>query len=104
NFTGSCSARPPFKLPRSQVTVEPVMFLATFSVAMQAPLSTQYLWDRISEELGYNSSRTSECSNLSLNQDPLKKVAYHALDDYSKFHLSVVDQRRAHKDSGSPMS
>uniref|UniRef100_A0A3Q3X103 Proton-coupled folate transporter n=1 Tax=Mola mola TaxID=94237 RepID=A0A3Q3X103_MOLML len=71
--TGSCSARPPFKLPRSQVTVEPVMFLATFSVAMQAPLSTQYLWDRISEELGYNSSRTSECSNLTLNQDPLQK-------------------------------
>uniref|UniRef100_A0A3Q3X107 Proton-coupled folate transporter n=1 Tax=Mola mola TaxID=94237 RepID=A0A3Q3X107_MOLML len=70
---GSCSARPPFKLPRSQVTVEPVMFLAMFSVAMQAPLSTQYLWDRISEELGYNSSRTSECSNLSLNQDPLQK-------------------------------
>nr|XP_046244877.1 proton-coupled folate transporter [Scatophagus argus] len=55
------------------VSVEPVMFLSMFSLALQAPLSTQYLWDRISEDLGYNGSKTSECSNSSARPDPLQK-------------------------------
>ncbi|XP_030250042.1 proton-coupled folate transporter isoform X2 [Sparus aurata] len=64
--------RPPFtcSLP---VTVEPVMFISMFALALQAPLSTQYLWDRISEDLGYNGSRRSECSNSSAPPDPLQK-------------------------------
>ncbi|XP_039986385.1 proton-coupled folate transporter isoform X2 [Xiphias gladius] len=40
---------------------------------LKAPLSTQYLWDRISEDLGYNGSRSSECSNGSVPHDPLQK-------------------------------
>lgn len=65
--------RPPYtcSLP---VTVEPVMFLSMFALALQAPLSTQYLWDRISEDLGYNGSKRSECSNSSAPLDPLQKV------------------------------
>lgn len=64
--------RPPFTccLP---VSVEPVMFLSMFSLALQAPLSTQYLWDRISEDLGYNGSKRSECGNSSTPPDPLQK-------------------------------
>lgn len=67
------SVRPPFPCPLP-VSVEPVLFLSMFSMALQAPLSTQYLWDRISEDLGYNGSRSSECSNSSVPPDPLQKV------------------------------
>lgn len=66
--------RPPYNVKCSAVTVEPVIFLAMFSVAMNGPLSTQYLWDRISEDVGYNGSKTSECSNGSIPPDPLQKV------------------------------
>ncbi|MED6233038.1 hypothetical protein ATANTOWER_006087 [Ataeniobius toweri] len=55
------------------VSVEPVLFLSMFSLALQAPLSTQYLWDRISEDLGFNGSKRSECSNSSVDPDPLQK-------------------------------
>ncbi|XP_029026339.1 proton-coupled folate transporter [Betta splendens] len=66
------SVRPPFScwLPAS---VEPVLFLSMFSLTLQAPLATQYLWDRISEDLGYNGSKRSECSNGSVTPDPLQK-------------------------------
>lgn len=67
------SVRPPFPCPLP-VSVEPVLFLSMFSIALQAPLTTQYLWDRISEDLGYNGSRSSECSNSSVPPDPLQKV------------------------------
>lgn len=67
------SGRPPFTCPLP-VSVEPVLFLSMFSLALQAPLSTQYLWDRISEDLGYNGSKRSECSNTSAPPDPLQKV------------------------------
>ncbi|KAI3353767.1 hypothetical protein L3Q82_004995 [Scortum barcoo] len=65
--------RPPFTCPLP-VSVEPVLFLSMFSLALQAPLSTQYLWDRISEDLGYNGSKRSECGNSSVSPDPLQKV------------------------------
>ncbi|CAG6003973.1 unnamed protein product [Menidia menidia] len=55
------------------VSVEPVLFLSMFSIALQAPLATQYLWDRVSEDLGYNGSRGSECGNGSVPPDPLQK-------------------------------
>eukprot|EP00064_Thunnus_orientalis_P006163 superscaffoldBa00000629_g6179 len=66
------SLRPPFSCPLP-LSVEPVLFLSMFSLALQAPLSTQYLWDRISEDLGYNGSKRSECSNSSVPPDPLQK-------------------------------
>ncbi|XP_034557710.1 proton-coupled folate transporter [Notolabrus celidotus] len=66
------SWRPPYtcSLP---VSVEPVMFLSMFSVALQSPLATQYLWDRISDDLGYNGSRGVRCSNSSDATDPLQR-------------------------------
>ena len=70
------SVRPPFTCPLP-VSVEPVMFLSMFSLALQAPLATQYLWDRISEDVGYNGSKRSECSNASAPPDPLQKVVNH---------------------------
>uniref|UniRef100_A0A8D3B730 Proton-coupled folate transporter n=1 Tax=Scophthalmus maximus TaxID=52904 RepID=A0A8D3B730_SCOMX len=72
NTTG-CSARPPPLACPLPVSVEPVLFLSMFSLALQAPLSTQYLWDRISEDLGYNGSKRSECGNSSASPDPLQK-------------------------------
>ncbi|RVE64758.1 hypothetical protein OJAV_G00129140 [Oryzias javanicus] len=65
------AARPPSRCPLP-VSVEPVLFLSMFSLVLQTPLATQYLWDRISEELGYNGSRRSEC-NSSEPADPLQK-------------------------------
>uniref|UniRef100_A0A8D0L4V0 Proton-coupled folate transporter n=1 Tax=Sphenodon punctatus TaxID=8508 RepID=A0A8D0L4V0_SPHPU len=40
--------------PRCRPTVEPVLFLGTAALSLQAPLCTQYLWDRLGAELGYN--------------------------------------------------
>lgn len=64
-----------FRLP--PVSVEPVVVLTMFSVALHDPLSTQYLWARISEDLSYNHTRTSGCgSSESSHQDPLQKVQH----------------------------
>ncbi|KAM4590329.1 proton-coupled folate transporter [Fundulus diaphanus] len=70
--TSSSSVPSPCACP-VPVSVEPVLFLSMFSLALQAPLSTQYLWDRISEDLGYNGSRRSECGNSSVEPDPLQE-------------------------------
>lgn len=70
-----CSCSPPFTCPLS-VTVEPVLFLSMFSLALQTPLYTQYLWERISEDVGYNGTREGGgCGNSSAEHDPLQKVA-----------------------------
>ncbi|XP_078140412.1 proton-coupled folate transporter isoform X1 [Centroberyx gerrardi] len=66
------SLRPPVACP-VPVSVEPVLFLSMFSLALQAPLATQYLWDRISEDLGYNGTRSGGCGNSSVPHDPLQK-------------------------------
>ncbi|XP_057695902.1 proton-coupled folate transporter [Corythoichthys intestinalis] len=63
---------PPFACPLP-VSVEPVMFLSVFAVVLQAPLTTQYLWDRISEDLEYNASKRSVCGNSSAEPDALQK-------------------------------
>jgi len=63
---------PPCSCPFS-VTVEPVMFLSTFSIVLQMPLYTQYLWERISEDVGYNGTKSGGC-NASTVHDPLLKV------------------------------
>ncbi|XP_059389789.1 proton-coupled folate transporter-like [Carassius carassius] len=63
---------PPCSCPFS-VTVEPVMFLSKFSIALQWPLSTQYLWDRFSEDVGYNGTKGGGC-NATVHDPLLKKV------------------------------
>uniref|UniRef100_A0AAV2IYK5 Proton-coupled folate transporter n=1 Tax=Knipowitschia caucasica TaxID=637954 RepID=A0AAV2IYK5_KNICA len=40
--------------------------------ALQGPLFTQYLWDRISEDVGFNSTKSQEC-NSSVPIDPTQK-------------------------------
>lgn len=60
-----------FRLPL--VSVEPVVVLTMFSVALHDPLATQYLWARISEDLRYNHTKTSGCGS---SQDPLQKVQH----------------------------
>ncbi|XP_036380603.1 proton-coupled folate transporter [Megalops cyprinoides] len=64
--------RPPFPCPLP-VSVEPVLFLAMFSLALQMPLYTQYLWDRISTDLGYNGTKSGGCGNSSGPPDALEK-------------------------------
>lgn len=76
--------RPPYTVKCSTPTVEPVIFLAMFSVAMNGPLSTQYLWDRISQDVGYNGSRMSVCTNGSSPPDPLQKVFKSCLNHWGR--------------------
>lgn len=71
--TSTCCPRP-IQATWRPVTVEPVMFLVMFSLALNVPLSTQYMWDRISEDLGFNGSRSSGCRNHSQSLDPVAKV------------------------------
>lgn len=56
------------------VTVEPVLFLSMFSLALQMPLYTQYLWERFSAAVGYNGTATRGCGNSSGPPDALEKV------------------------------
>lgn len=72
--TASTCCPRPIQLTWRPVTVEPVMFLVMFSLALNVPLSTQYVWDRFSEDLGFNGSRSSGCSNQSLSLDPVAEV------------------------------
>ncbi|KAM9370641.1 proton-coupled folate transporter [Phaethornis superciliosus] len=72
-------AAPPPKPPARRFlplpAVEPLLFLATLSMALQGPLATQYLWDRLGAEHGYsghNSSSPTGCGNGSVS-DPLQK-------------------------------
>lgn len=65
--------RPPFPCPLP-ISVEPVLFLCMFSLALQMPLYTQYLWDRVSEDVGYNGTKSGGCRNSSGPPDPLEKV------------------------------
>ncbi|MEE6469130.1 hypothetical protein FKM82_008514 [Ascaphus truei] len=73
---GPDSPRPRWRccLPAA-VTVEPVIFLSMFALALQGPLTTQYLWDRISADIGYNGTRErgGGCSNHSGSHDPLQQ-------------------------------
>ncbi|KAM4796842.1 proton-coupled folate transporter [Rhinophrynus dorsalis] len=55
------------------MTVEPVLFLSMFAMALQGPLSTQYLWDRLGADIGYNGTRLQGCTNHSGTTDPLQR-------------------------------
>lgn len=70
----TCFNRRPCDIKCSIVTVQPVMFLSNFCSTMSAPLITQYLRERVSEDVGYNASGTSVCANASVASDPLHQV------------------------------
>uniref|UniRef100_A0A8C5PFH4 Proton-coupled folate transporter n=1 Tax=Leptobrachium leishanense TaxID=445787 RepID=A0A8C5PFH4_9ANUR len=55
------------------VTVEPVLFMAMFALALQGPLATQYIWGRISADLGYNGTKKEDCSAHNGTTDPLQQ-------------------------------
>uniref|UniRef100_A0A8C8S968 Proton-coupled folate transporter n=1 Tax=Pelusios castaneus TaxID=367368 RepID=A0A8C8S968_9SAUR len=54
-------------LLRAAPSVEPVLLLGTLALGLQGPLCTQYLWDRLGAQLGYNGSAggQSGCGNAS---------------------------------------
>ncbi|XP_043910813.1 proton-coupled folate transporter [Protopterus annectens] len=62
---GRCACSP------MSVSVEPVLFLSMFAISLQGPLTTQYLWERLSEDVGYNGTREQGCMNGS--QDALQQ-------------------------------
>lgn len=88
--------RPPYTVKCSALTVEPVIFLAMFSVAMNGPLSTQYLWDRVSQDVGYNGSRTSQCTNGSAPPDPLQKVFKSLLNHWGRSYKYSLSLNKCH--------
>ncbi|KAM9305465.1 proton-coupled folate transporter [Gastrophryne carolinensis] len=64
-----------------RVTVEPVLFLGMLCVALQGPLTTQYLWQRLSHDAGYNGSKSHGCSNASsaLEKEVEKQTSHWSL-------------------------
>ncbi|XP_063306014.1 proton-coupled folate transporter [Pelobates fuscus] len=55
------------------LTVEPVLFLSMFAMALQGPLVTQYIWDRVSADLGFNGTKQQGCGHLNGTTDPLQQ-------------------------------
>ncbi|XP_072326241.1 proton-coupled folate transporter-like [Scyliorhinus torazame] len=45
------------------LTVEPLLFLSMMALALQAPLSTQYIFHRVSEQLGFSGNRSRGCNS-----------------------------------------
>ncbi|NXV40844.1 PCFT protein, partial [Uria aalge] len=70
------AAPPPARRCPSLPAVEPLLFLATLSLGLQGPLATQYLWDRLGAERGYNGPNASSpagCGNGSAADEPLRQ-------------------------------
>ncbi|NWW49396.1 PCFT protein, partial [Pedionomus torquatus] len=66
----------PARRCRSLPAVEPLLFLTTLSLGLQGPLATQYLWDRLGAERGYNGLNATSpagCGNGSAAADPLQQ-------------------------------
>ncbi|XP_001375817.1 proton-coupled folate transporter [Monodelphis domestica] len=59
--------------------VEPIIFLASFSLVLQGPLTTQYLWHRLGAEVGYNgTSRGGGCNHtLDPKQQEVETLTSH---------------------------
>ncbi|KAL4647168.1 proton-coupled folate transporter isoform X1 [Arapaima gigas] len=66
------AGRPPLSCPLG-VTVEPVLFLSMFSIVLQTPLYMQYVWERISVDVGYNGTRDRGCSDSNRLPDPAEQ-------------------------------
>ncbi|XP_067866887.1 proton-coupled folate transporter [Heterodontus francisci] len=49
--------------PGARPTVEPCLFLSMLALALQAPLSTQYIFQRVSAELGFSGNRSRGCNS-----------------------------------------
>ncbi|XP_069766884.1 proton-coupled folate transporter-like isoform X1 [Narcine bancroftii] len=47
---------------RCCVTVEPVVFMAMLALTLQVPLATQYIYQRVSAELGFRGNRSRGCN------------------------------------------
>uniref|UniRef100_UPI00398F2F91 proton-coupled folate transporter n=1 Tax=Pristiophorus japonicus TaxID=55135 RepID=UPI00398F2F91 len=47
---------------RCRLTVEPVLFLAMLALALQAPLTTQYIFSTLSAERGFGGNRSHGCN------------------------------------------
>lgn len=71
----ACFKPPPYKLC-SFITVEPLILLTNVAVTTTSSTTTQYIYQVVSAEVGYNGSKTSGCSNVSLPLDPLQEVQH----------------------------
>ncbi|XP_053313061.1 proton-coupled folate transporter [Spea bombifrons] len=55
------------------VTVEPVLFMSMFAMALQGPLVTQYIWEQMSVDVGFNGTKKQGCDPLNNTIDPLQQ-------------------------------
>eukprot|EP00061_Rhincodon_typus_P001972 g16288.t1 len=62
------------RVPGARLTVEPLVFLSMLALVLQAPLSTQYIFQRISSELGFSGNRSRGCNKSQGSQAQLEKV------------------------------
>ncbi|XP_048468720.1 proton-coupled folate transporter [Rhincodon typus] len=61
------------RVPGARLTVEPLVFLSMLALVLQAPLSTQYIFQRISSELGFSGNRSRGCNKSQGSQAQLEK-------------------------------
>ncbi|GCC41853.1 hypothetical protein chiPu_0025920 [Chiloscyllium punctatum] len=70
----SGSGRDRVRVPGARLTVEPLVFLSMLALTLQAPLSTQYIFQRISSELGFSGNRSRGCNKSQGREAALEEV------------------------------
>lgn len=68
-----CLKPPPYRIC-SLITVEPLVIFVNITGNIASLLTTQYIFEVITAEVGYNRSKTSRCSNASLPIEPMEQV------------------------------
>lgn len=56
------------------LTVEPVLIMAMMALALQGPLTTQYIFQRVSAELGFSGNRSRGCNRSQGSEAELERV------------------------------
>lgn len=56
------------------LTVEPVLIMAMMALALQGPLTTQYIFQRVSAELGFSGNRSRGCNRSQGSEAELERA------------------------------
>ncbi|XP_032901745.1 proton-coupled folate transporter [Amblyraja radiata] len=56
------------------LTVEPVLIMAMLALALQGPLTTQYIFQRVSAELGFSGNRSRGCNRSQGSEAELERA------------------------------
>ncbi|XP_060704235.1 proton-coupled folate transporter [Hemiscyllium ocellatum] len=76
------------RVPGPRLTVEPLVFLSMLALMLQAPLSTQYIFQRISSELGFSGNRSRGC-NKSQGREAALEEEVETLTSHWNLYINV---------------